>query len=161
MQSAKWSSRSSRRITASTLAARASTIRVRAASGSVAVKCSSVSRPKRRRSRRLSPPLAAAAADPVAQARGGGVEGGEEAGFFVGEVLVEGGTGDAGPLDHVLDVGFAVAEFGGGAQHRRQQPLALNGADQVGGELADPGGEFAVAAAEQCDGSVDLRPGAS
>jgi hypothetical protein len=67
--------------------------------------------------------LASGGLDPVAKARGGLVEGGEEAGFLVGEMLVEGGTGDPGPLDHLLDVGFAVAEFGGGAQHGRQQAL--------------------------------------
>src|ERR1700710_1450321 len=58
--------------------------------------------------------LADGGGDPVAQARGGRVEGREEAGFFVGEVLIEGGARDTGPLDHVLDVGFAVAKLGGG-----------------------------------------------
>ena len=145
MQVANWSSSSSRRITASALAARASTIRVRAASGSVATKSSSVSRPKRRRSRQVVAALLGGGVDAFPQAGGGGVEGSEEAVFFVREVLVEGGAGDAGPFDHVLDVGVAVAEFGGGEQHRRDQPLALNGADQVRGKLADAGGEPAVA----------------
>ncbi len=102
------------------------------------------------------PTLSGGGADALAQALGAGVEGGEKAVLFVGEVLVEGGAGDAGPFDHLLHVGFPVAEFGGGAEHRRQQPLPLHRADQLRGQFADPGGELAIAAIEQLEGGIDL-----
>ena len=96
----------------------------------------------------------------LAQARRGSVEGGQEAVFLVLEVFVEGGTGDAGAVEHVLDAHFAVAELGSRAQHRRQQALALNGADEVGGQGADAGGKLTFAAQKQLRRGVHvgLRP---
>ena len=101
----------SRRITASTLAARASTIK---GAGGVLFGGSEVQQRFQTRSEgghaRLSPPYYAAASATRSRSRcSADVEGGEEAGFFVGEVLVEGGAGDAGPFDHVLNVGFATS----------------------------------------------------
>src|SRR5206468_568188 len=55
------------------------------------------------------------------QPLGAGVEGGEEAILFVGEVLIEGRSGNPGSVDHVLDVGFQVPELGGGVQHGAEQ----------------------------------------
>ena len=52
-----------------------------------------------------------------------------------------------------------VAELGGGAEHRDDQPLALDRPDQVGGELADPGGELAAAVGEQLERRLDLLGG--
>ena len=155
-QRAKSSSSSTRRLTAAALAARASTTIVRAVSGSRLAKPSSASSPSGPDRARSSPPSRAAAVDRCAQALGAGVEGGEEAVFFVGEMLVEGGAGDAGPVDHVLDVGFQVAEFGRGIQHRYDQALPLDCADQVRGEFAHSGGEFAAAVGKQLERRLDL-----
>src|ERR1700749_264126 len=104
-------------------------------------------------------PNAAALADCrfdfYAQARGAGVEGGEEAVFFVGEMFVEGGAGNAGAIDYILDIGFQVSEFGGGVEHRYDQPLALDRLDQVGRKLPDSRGEFA-AAGQELEGGLNL-----
>ena len=93
--------------------------------------------------------------DLLAEAPGAGVEGGQEAVVLVGEVLVEGGTGDARPFDHVLDVGRAVAEFGDRPQHADQEALALDRPDQVTGQPARPGGEATLAVGEQLGRGLD------
>jgi hypothetical protein len=94
--------------------------------------------------------------DFLAQARGTGVKGGKEAVFFVGEVLIEGGAGNAGAIDHVLDVGFQVSEFRGGVEHRYDQPLALDRLDQVGRELPNSRREFAAAVGQQFERRLHL-----
>ena len=106
----------------------------------------------------LAPALAVVGGrlEPLAQAGRGAVEGGQEAVFLVLEVLVEGRAGDAGAVEHVLDADLAVAELRRGPQHRRQQALALDGADQVGGKGADAGGELAFAAGEQLRRGADV-----
>src|SRR5436190_11114593 len=100
--------------------------------------------------------LAGGCIELLAQPLGAGVESGEEAVFFVGEVLVEGRAGDAGPVDHVLHVGSEIAQIGGSVEHRDDQPLPLDGADQVRRELADSGGEFAAAVGEQLESDLHL-----
>src|SRR5262249_10338184 len=95
--------------------------------------------------------------EPLAKPRRSSVEGGEEAVFLVLEVLVEGGAGDAGAVEHVLHTDLAVAKLRGGAQHSRQQALALHGADQVRRQRADAGGELPFAARKQLRRSVDVR----
>src|SRR5918995_6646697 len=105
------------------------------------------------------PPFASRGFEFLAQTLGADVESGEEAIFFVGEVFVESGAGYAGPVDHVLDVGFQVAEVGGGAEHRYDQTLSLNRPDQVRGELADPGWELSAAVRKQLQSRLDLLGG--
>jgi hypothetical protein len=95
----------------------------------------------------------------VAKSPGAGVEGGQEAVVFVGEVLVEGRTRHTCAFDHVLDVRGAIAEFGDGAQHADEQPLALDRPDQVAGQAAGPGGEAAVAVGEEFGGGLDQVSG--
>src|SRR6476646_8721304 len=103
-----------------------------------------------------SPTAACGCSHSRSQALGAGVEGGEEAVFFVGEMLVEGGSGDAGPVDHVLDVGFQVAEVGCSVEHRYDQTLPLDRANQVRWEFAHSGGELAAAVGKQFERNLDL-----
>src|SRR3954470_6478029 len=68
----------------------------------------------------------------LAEQLGGGLEGGEVAGFDGVEVLVEGAGGDAGAFGDVGDRGAVVAELGDGADQRGEEALALVALDELG-----------------------------
>ena len=91
-----------------------------------------------------------------AQPPSGGVESGEEAVVLVGEVLVEGWPRDAGPFDHVLNVGFPVAAGRRRVEHRGDQPLALDRPHQLDRSLAGSRREPALRCRQQLDRRVDL-----
>ena len=66
------------------------------------------------------------------------VEGGEEALFLVGELLVEGAARDAGQADHLLDAGALIAAAGDGLDHRSVDAGTLMEDDLVAAEPVGP-----------------------
>jgi hypothetical protein len=69
------------------------------------------------------------------------VVGGEEAGFLVVKVLVEGAAGDRGGLGDVGDRGRVVAALGDGVDQRRDDPLALILGDELAWQPVPAGGQ--------------------
>ena len=89
---------------------------------------------------------------PLAEGLGGGphrgadvvgdhLVGGEETGFLVGEVLVEGAAGDRGGLGDVGDRGRVVAALGDRVDQRRDDPLALVLLDELARQAVAAGGQ--------------------
>ena len=72
---------------------------------------------------------------------GNDLVGGEEAGFLVGEVLVEGAPGDRGGLGDVGDGRRVVAALGDGVDQRGDDPLALVLDDELARQPVATGGQ--------------------
>jgi hypothetical protein len=69
------------------------------------------------------------------------VVGGEEAGFLVGKVLVEGAAGDRGRFGDVGDGGGVVAALGDGVDQGGDDPLALVLLDELARQAVPAGGQ--------------------